>query len=194
MLRLPIEEDYRVLLLFFEKFEAAYEEIERLAMHLEKNNDDVESVVKIDALLGELLLSAISSNLAPMVEPLEILTGIIKNIAEFKTYTASFSEPLMLLMDRFLLMARQAVDIQSVDFTIIQEVQNAITPLAHVDSLEEMQQAIPKTTHVLLGHFDEKALPGVELFSDDTFVVEHEEPAAESDEQTRDNTLLQILG
>ena len=114
MTRLPIEEDINVLAEFLELFENTFESVEQLAIHLESSSDDGTAIEKLHFLLSELYKASIASNIAPLVEPLEVLTTTFDKFATAGTLFPDFSQALLLLMDRFNVMAREVADHQGV--------------------------------------------------------------------------------
>ena len=177
IIRLPIEEDGQVLTTFAESFDTIFRDVESLAISLENNTNDGESLLKLIACISKIYQSAISTNLAPLVEPLETIQSCLKGFSTSNLFPPQFSQLLLMFMDRLQVMVHQAAESQSVDFTLIKVVQEAIVPVSRLAENHEQDSSIAKAMRLLMGEFvaADETMPDVELFFDQTYA--NDQPA-----------------
>ena len=164
--RFLIGEDADVLEHFYFEFETVVFQTENLALTLETEPDNLTLVDDLIHNIRKLNSLALNTNVIPLIEPFTVLEKFITQVRT--SYRPEISYPLMLVLDRVLLAAKEAVDQYSISMQLITDIQRAIQPLAHVNSPDDVERTIQQVIGLLLGDYVEKELTPdtdqVELF------------------------------
>lgn len=164
--RFFIDEDADVLERFRDDFETAALAAEELALELETTPDNLEALDRLRMLVKELYSFAFNANIIPLIEPLTTLDDFLILIGD--TYPTKITHPLTLLIDRFLLIAKEVAEQSSISMQAITNIQKAIQPLARLKDRGNVDDAITQVINVLLGNYkeDTRSDDEIELFDD----------------------------
>ena len=165
--RLPIEEDPQTLQNFSASFADVLSSIERHIISLESDTANKAILNDLFTDVARLFQEVTSINIPPLVEPVEVIKDAIKLISEKQLHCASFWEMCLILFDRLSDLSHQATEDKSVEFYLIQEVQDAITPLTQFSNEAELNASSQQALNILLNHFhvpNDETTPGIELF------------------------------
>ena len=161
-----ISEDPEVLERFHDEFEAIISKAETLGLMLETHPDDIAAIDQLINLLKQLYSSAVNSNIAPLIEPLTILEDFLRRFKN--SYQTEFTYPLTLLFDRFILVAQEVAEQYAISYTLINDIQRSIQPLARAKTEDQVSEAIRQVINNLLGGYTEvdESSDDVELFDE----------------------------
>jgi HD-GYP domain-containing protein (c-di-GMP phosphodiesterase class II) len=181
--------DADVLEEFHEKFESIITRTETLALQLETHPEDIPKVYQLISLFKELYSCAVNANIAPLIEPLTTLEDFLVRFKD--NYQADFTYPLTMLLDRLSMLATEAAEQYSISFTLINDIQRSIQPLARAKDSENVNESIKKVVKSLLGNYStesEESNDDIELFSDvdlfdDVELFENDKQTSETREQ-----------
>jgi len=177
-----ISEEPEILERFRDEFESIISKAETLGLKLETHPDDVAAIDQLISLLKELYSNAVNSNIAPLIEPLTILEDFLRRFKD--SYQTEFTYPLTLLLDRFILVAQEVAEQYAISYSLINDIQRSIQPLARAKTKENVSDAIRQVVNSLLGGYTEivtsnddiELFDEIELFDD----IEHFDNEAEA--------------
>lgn len=192
--RLPIHEDPFILEEVSERFEDKLNIIEVLSEQAESATETGDTFYQIRKEVHELFQISTTSNIPPIVEPLEILDKAFSHIDSYSPNLPWLLHACVTIIDRLHAMTQNAATQGSVSFQDIQNVQDAITPLAHVTDPEEIYDAAKTVVNMLLGDYVDNRSQGtgVDLFDDEPFIASKVE-IPRPDLDRADFSLLRIL-
>jgi len=161
-----ISEEPEILERFRDEFEAIISKAESIGLMLETHPNDIAAIEQLINLLKQLYSNAVNSNIAPLIEPLTILEDFLRRFKS--SYQIEFTYPLTLLLDRFLLVAQEVAEQYSISYTLINDIQRSIQPLARAQTQESVLDAIRQVINSLLGGYTEvdESSDDIELFDD----------------------------
>jgi len=151
--RFLIDEDGEVLEQFGDNFESVIFKAESIALILENSSNDSKAIRAMIILFKELYSLAFNANIIPLIEPLTTLEDFLTRFEN--DYPHDFSYPLTLLLDRFLLVSREATEQYSVSAALISDIQRAIKPLARASSAEDASECVKQVVQYLLGDYSD---------------------------------------
>ena len=130
-----------------------------------------------------------NTNVVPLIEPFTVLEGFITFVKN--DFRVEISYPLMLILDRMLLAAREVVDQYSISMHLIRDMQRAIQPLARMRSVTEIDDTIQRVVNLLLGEYAGEDIVAesdqVEMFDNiDLFDDAPETPTLAKDQEKPD--------
>lgn len=186
--RFLIGEDADILEHFYFEFETVVFQTENIALSLEENPHQPKLVEDLLHNIRKLNSLCLNTNIVPLIEPFTVLENFIAYVKH--DFRHEISYPLMLILDRALLAAKEAVDQYSISINLITDIQRAIQPLAHIDQTKDVDVVIKRVVKLLLGEYieEEQSEPeevelfdNVDLFGDelDTEQVIEAQPAVE---------------
>lgn len=173
--RFLIGEDADVLERFYYEFETVVFQAENLALTLEQQSENVSLVDELILNLRKLNSLALNTNVVPLIEPFNVLDSFISAVRD--RFQPEISYPLMLLLDRALLAAKEAVDQYSISMQLITDIQRSIQPLARFNAGDDIGPIIEQVVNLLLGDYIEnpdantseeiELFDNIDLFDDD---------------------------
>ena len=169
--KLPIFEDPVVIEDVLERFDFHVGRIESCAEREEALVSDRAVLDAIRSDLRELFLLSTSSNIPPLVEPLQVLNDVYANHISLTGELPTLLHATLAILERLQDMIRSALRYHGVEFETIQLVQRAISPLAHVKDEASIYRVAMRVFNLLVGDFqgEEEEDDGVELFNDAPF-------------------------
>ena len=169
---LPISEDRMILEDVQERFDEKVSKIDELAQRLEENHHESDLLDLIKQEIHALFLLSTSTNIPPIVEPLEVIDNVFAHITESTDSLPWLLQASVALLERLQIMIGDAATTGGVDFEHVQFVQNAITPLAHLHEPEKIFEAAKVVVNMLTGGFenDSEEDLSVDLFDDEPYI------------------------
>ena len=172
MTRLPVNEDPLIVEDVLERFEERLIRIDDLSAQYEVSTDEITLLREIKTEMHEIFMLATSSNIPPIVEPLEILDGVFGHITDCLPDLAWLLQANVAILDRIHNMIRDACREGGIEFSSVQTMQETIAFLAHKNEPQAIFDASKNIVNFLVGDFSKetKGKDGVELFEDDFYV------------------------
>lgn len=150
-----------------------------LAITLERNSDDMQTVDEVRQIFQELLMSSAKLDLIPISESLQdTLTGL-DLLLDWQVYPVAMSEFMLILIDKILIVAYEIEEKHFIDIRKTQQILVALQSIILAKSIEQMtsgideaiasiSQDIPSTEAVETGAGDALLFDdGIDLFGDD---------------------------
>ncbi|MDH5777600.1 MAG: hypothetical protein OEZ33_05270 [Gammaproteobacteria bacterium] len=192
----PVNFDRDILLQYREELQWANQEIEMLAISLERSPEDMENVEKLRAIIQESQLSSTKLDLVPLSESLDDTLKGLDLLLDWQVFPAGMTDFVLLLIDRVMDIAREVEEHQFIDMRKTQAILVALQYIILAKDVAEITKGIadavvairqeipaePEATttddDVLL--FDD----GIDLFGDDEAATESE-PELEKEQQVK---------
>lgn len=150
-MKFPVEQDTETLIEYRDEFGERYQEIEHLVIELEHHIEDINAARQLHSIFQQLLLSSTRLNLAPLVENIAEIEQLMQCIIDQKKYPKAFSEYLLLLIDRLLLMADDALHTSSIDMLKTQNIHVSLQTLVLCNNIDEIEKNIPLAIDQITG-------------------------------------------
>lgn len=175
-MQFPVEQDSELLFEYRENFVEYYQRIEHLTIRLESNPYDQCAVLQLSEIFKQLWLSSAQLNLTPLVENLVMLTKIFDCYLAQGAYPRAFSEYLLILIDRLLMIIDDALHTNSIDMLKAQQMQVSLQILnacenvtavnKHVaEAIEQITRSASDEDHPLSKDFDIVLFEETDLFT-----------------------------
>lgn len=175
-MRFPVEQDLETLVEYRDSFEERHQEIENLVLGLEKEPGNMDDAHTLRDIFYDLWSSSTKLSLSPISENAELIVQSFDFIIEQNCYPPQFSEYLLLLIDKLLLIIRDVEQTNSIDMLKVQNIHVSLQDIILSKTCDELTNNIPSAiTHIT------REAPGSETpLSDDFDVVlfEDDESAA----------------
>lgn len=164
-----IEEEIEVLQDFYDEFCNSHLEIEHLLAQLETQGGVKGLFVELYRELDSIRNGAGVANISPITDSLESIQTLLEKVMKGELeYCHAFCEVIMLLMDRLLVISREAATTRQIAFELYNEIQNALRPMLMSDSTT-FEAGVSKAIAILTGQFvAEDSNVAVSLFDDDS--------------------------
>ena len=202
-MKFPVEQEAEILTEYRDSVSEQYQEIEHLAIGLENSPEDLAAVQQLYDIFNQLWLSATKLNLVPIVENVSEIVKIFEFMLQQEAYPRLFSEYLLLLIDRLLIIADDVLHTSSIDMVKVQSIHVSLQKIILCKSIDEINEVIPLALTLITQNeiANEPALAddfdvvmfddNVDLFDDSVELFEEEGSASElqSIETTKDAIL-----
>lgn len=172
-MRLPINQEPETLIEYRESIEEISCHLEELILALEEHADELAPLYELRDIFQELWVSSTKLDLLPISENILILVNAFDFMIEHKSYPALFSEFLLLLVDRLLLIARDVEYSSEIDMLKAQNIHIALQDIILSQSIVELTDKIPSAiAHITHKESEEGGSLSedfsIDLFDDDT--------------------------
>ena len=148
-MQFSVDQDPEILAEYRGDFEERLEEIENLAIYLERRPSNFNYVTRLRDLIDELSFSSSKLSLAPIIENVELIVQAFDLFLEQQRYPSSFSEYLLILLDRLLVIVRDVEHLGSIDMYQSQNIHVSLQGIALSKSVDQLEINIPQaTTHL----------------------------------------------
>jgi len=138
-MRLPVDQETDSLIEYRERIEELNDYIEGLAISLESDPSSLAPLSELRDIFHELWISSTKLNLIPISENIEILVKAFDFMLEQGFYPVTFSEFLLLLIDRLLLIARDVEYTGEIDMLKAQNIHISLQHIILSDSIPELK-------------------------------------------------------
>lgn len=170
--KLPIDEDPRIIEDVLDRFEEQLAQIDVLSEKFDGSEEHFSDLEGVRDEIRVLFSMATSTNIPPIVEPLEILCSVYGYVEKSVPDLAWLLQATVALLDRIDDMLRVASRQGAIDIDLIQTVQTALAPLARANDQAQVIEASKTVVNLLIGDFskDTDDSLGVDLFDEDQYV------------------------
>ena len=171
-MQFTVEQEPAILAEYRDDCEECHDEIENLAIHLEQHPDDLDTVTRLRNILDDLSTSSSKLSLAPIIENIELIVQAFDFMLEHQRYPTAFSDYLLLLLDRLLVIVRDVQHAGCIDMFKTQNIHVSLQDIVLSKTMEQLEQNIPVAIEHLtrespLGQVELNETFDVELFGDD---------------------------
>jgi HD-GYP domain-containing protein (c-di-GMP phosphodiesterase class II) len=166
-MKFPVDQEREILLEYRDSFSDHYQEIEHLAIGLENCPEDLSAVEQLTDIFKQLWLSSTKLNLVPLVENISEVSHIFDFILAQGRYPKSFSEYLLMLIDRLLMMADDVLHTNGIDMLKTQNIHVSLQTIILCKSTVEINDKVP----LAIAQITQSATSGNHSLADDFDVV-----------------------
>ena len=178
-----VDQEPGILAEYRDDFEEKHVEIENIAIHLEQYPGDIDTVTNLRNILDGLSISSSKLSLIPIIENIELIVQTFNFMLEQRRYPAAFSDYLLLLLDRLLVIVRDVQHTGTIDMFKTQNIHISLQDIVLSKTMDQLQENIPVAVEHLTresphGKTEHNETFDVELFGDDDdgIVLFDEEP------------------
>lgn len=182
-MKFPVEQDAETLIEYRDHFSDQYQHIEHLTIGLENCPEDLSAVHQLHEIFQQLRLSSTQLNLTPLVENLAEIVLLLEFIMDQDRYPKSFSEYLLILIDRLMMMADDVLHTSSINMLATQNIHVSLQTMILCQSIDEMVTNIP----LAISQVTKSATDDNHSLSDDFDIVLFDDDEPEISNTTPDN-------
>ena len=168
----PVTFDQDILKQYREELQWTNQEIEMLAINLERHPDDMSNVEQLRQIIQESWMSSVKLDLIPISESLEDVLKGIDLLLDWQIYPVRMTEFILSLFDRIMLIATEVEETQQID---MRKTQAILVALQFIILVKNEQQVLPGIEEAIISINTELAETGnsteseieIELFGDE---------------------------
>ncbi|MDH5652888.1 MAG: HD domain-containing protein [Gammaproteobacteria bacterium] len=191
----PVSFDQEILVQYREELQWAHQELEMLAITLERTPNDMDAVQQIRQIFQELWMSSVKLDLVPISESLQDTLKGLDLLLDWQVYPVSMTEFMLILIDKILALAYEIETRFFIDMRKTQQILVALQYIILAKNPAEISQGIENAVAAMqqeIGELSEQSAAsgdidlfgdsvdlfddGVELFGDDS----SEQPAIQT--------------
>ena len=172
-MQFTVEQDREILAEYLGDYEELHDEIESLAIHLEERPEDLHAVRQLRNILDELSISSSKLSLVPIIENIDLIVQAFDFMLAQQRYPGTFSDYLLMLLDRLLIIVRDVEHSGGIDMFKTQNIHVSLQDIVLSKTMQALEQNIPVAIDHLTrespyGKAAAKATYDVELFGDES--------------------------
>lgn len=138
----PVSIDQEILGQYREELQWTNQEVEMLAIKLERNPQDMETVEKVRDLIQESWMSSVKLDLIPLSESLDDTLKGLDFLLDWQVYPPAMTEFVLLLIDRVMIIAQEVEESQFIDMRKTQAILVALQYIILAKTVDEITQGI----------------------------------------------------
>ena len=174
----PVTVDQELLETYREELQWTNQEIEMMAITLERSPEDMATVEKVRDLIQESWMSSVKLELIPLSESLDDTLKGLDFLLDWQVYPPRMTEFVLLLIDRVMDIAREVEESQFIDMRKTQAILVALQYIILAKSIDEITQGIEDAIVAINQDINQQSAPannnddsvlfddGVDLFDD----------------------------
>lgn len=163
----PVTFEKDVLVQYREELQWAMQELEMLAITLERNPDDMGSVLLVRNLFQELSLSSTKLDLIPISESLDDTLKGLDLLLDWQYYPVSMTEFVLLLIDKIMVIALEVEEERFIDMRKTQQILVALQSIILAKNVEQVKEGIDTAVAIL-----NEAIPEQEAVNNDSGAID----------------------
>ena len=181
MMKFPVDQDPETLSEYRDNFSEQYHEIEHLAIGLETCPEDLIAVQQLHDIFNQLWINSTNLNLVPIVENVAEIVHIFEFMLKEKAYPNLFSEYLLIMIDRLLIIIEDVLHTNGIDMLKVQTIHVSLQKIILSKSVDEINHNIPEALTLITQSAITDAPPladdfDVVMFDDDDGLFEQDSP------------------